>query len=286
MDQNTLSLEHITGLFEIFFFSQTSSLPLGLCRFFLSFTIFFKVLFSFEQIALFINPKGLYPAATAQKSSPNGISFFYSFSDSKFWVYFLLILLLVSSFCLGIGFKSNFFSILTWLLWTSYQRRMGPLRSSGDGIAGVFFFLFMFADVGSAFSLDCWLNEHNLGFDQKILAWPVRLMQIQICAFYWKTFYQKIQSQNWRSGLAVRNAVLLPLWGLAWGRRFVVIPILGRTSNFIVLATQAVAPFLLWISETRIYAIFFVACMHIGMMLFLRVLNFGFVMLSCLLLFV
>ena len=153
-------------------------------------------------------------------------------------------------------------------------------------MTAVFLLLFLFSNSGLSFSLDRWLSNSDLGLDQVIKAWPLRLMQMQLCSIYLRAYYKKIQSPIWRSGHALPNAVMWPQWGQAWIRNFIKDPAIGGTMNFSVLFFQAAIPFLIWPIETRNYAIAAGLAMHLGMTFCLKLETFGPMMMCTYLLFI
>jgi hypothetical protein len=111
-----------------------------------------------------------------------------------------------------VGWQTRFANVVVWFLTMLFINRNPHIKNGGDDILTVGLFLLMLSPSGRAFSIDAWLRRRKLArlgqteaLREPVMtpAWPVRLIQIQLCMIYLST------------GLA--KLIPNPLFGKDWG---------------------------------------------------------------------
>jgi hypothetical protein len=106
-----------------------------------------------------------------------------------------------SLFLLAVGLYTRTAAVLAWLLTVSFHNRIFWLNNGGDDLLRCGLFYLMFTPSGAVWSLDWLARRQSLKPEQsrepvRIPAWPLRLMQIQICLVYLGTGLVKL-GRNW-----------------------------------------------------------------------------------------
>ena len=112
-----------------------------------------------------------------------------------------------------VGFCTRPATFLSWLLTLSFIQRLTWLKNGGDDILFLSLFYLMFTPSGKVWSLDRWLWRRRRSPDAATVtvpAWPIRLMQIQICMVYLFTGLVKVlqgwpENKGWREGIAEQD---------------------------------------------------------------------------------
>lgn len=96
-----------------------------------------------------------------------------------------------------VGWRTRLMSVALWFLTMAWINRNPALRNGADDVLMVGLFLLMFAPAGRALSVDAWLARRKLPPGQADLpaytpAWPVRVIQIQVCVIYCTTGLAKL----------------------------------------------------------------------------------------------
>jgi len=157
-----------------------------------------------------------------------------------------------------------------WMLTLSFHHSMSWITNGADRLMGLGLFLLLFARAGEAWSLDALLRRRRTGAPPRpIPAWPLRLMQVQVCALYFFTALSKIAVDSpgggdWVTGEAAgwmlsdiviarvpSESLPFPLWLLkltTWGS----------------LALELTFPLLMCFTFTRRWALIAGVLMHVG----------------------
>ena len=280
-----IQLSSIIHWLDGFFFGAVSNLPLAIFRIVLGLIIAFYTLRGAKDFPLFMGERSLYPNNMYKKISSWGFSVIDLFPNSKLFPIIFPYLVSFAALVFAAGIFTPFTTVITYILWMSLNRRVNILRSSGDSLITILLFYFIFSDSGQSLSIDRWFSDQSFGLDSTVKAWPLRLMQIQVCVIYLHAYNFKIGGAFWRNGTALMNAVAFRPWGKAWVRGIIREPLISKTLNFMTLSFQILIPFFIWPTETRLIAIFCGVVMHIGMVLCLNLAEFGPLMVSAYLLF-
>jgi len=104
-----------------------------------------------------------------------------------------------------VGWHTRVMTVFLWLLTMAFINRNPTLRNGADDVMMVGLFLMLFCPSGRAFSLDRrrWLKKQGPGAGWEpptTPAWPVRLVQIQVCMIYLTTGVAKLFRGDWFEG--------------------------------------------------------------------------------------
>jgi hypothetical protein len=161
-----------------------------------------------------------------------------------------------SVLCLTIGLGTRVATVAAWALTMTFHNRLSWLLNGGDYLFRTGLFYLMLAPAGTAWSLDnvIWRRPRRL-----IPAWPVRLVQIQLCLLYLAAGVTKL-NEDWLRGEAVYwvlNDLALARWSycqvpvpmflcqlLSWGTLlfelgFSVLVLFPRVRHWLLLAGLA-----------------------------------------------
>ena len=102
--------------------------------------------------------------------------------------------------CLTVGLCTRPASVIALLLTVSFHLRIVQTTNGGDSVARCGLFYLMLAPAGAVWSVDAWVMRRWRAWRGAppapspvlIPAWPVRLMQIQLCLIYFFTGLVKI----------------------------------------------------------------------------------------------
>jgi hypothetical protein len=125
------------------------------------------------------------------------------------------------------------------------------------------------SDAGRHFSFDAWLRRRRgegAGAATPWLgpAWPVRLLQVHLCALYAVAGGSRLSDPGWLGGEMVFELLNDRMYGRLDVDWFPLQPILA-VASYGVFVLEPLAPVLLWIPRTRTACVLALALMHAGM---------------------
>src|SRR5262249_30235447 len=122
---------------------------------------------------------------------------------------------------LTLGWRTRLMNVVVWFLTMCFVNRNPRVLNGGDDVLQVGLFLLMLAPSGRALSLYArGLRRPGAAFTP---AWPVRVMQVQLCMIYLSTGLAKLKgdglfSGTWWAGTSVHyalNDVTMSRWSFA-----------------------------------------------------------------------
>lgn len=156
------------------------------------------------DLAAFFGPHGILPVSP----EPSWTFSVLGTSPSMTLVVALYCVLLVAALCLTVGFGTRIAAVVVWLLLLSFERRNFLISNAGDTLLRLDAFYLMLAPAGAALSVDRWLRHRDRFWEfPRRAAWPVRLIQIQLCAMYLFAVWAKVRGTQWNDGTAVSYAM-------------------------------------------------------------------------------
>lgn len=126
----------------------------------------------------------------------------------------------------------------------------------------------LFMDLGSVWSIDAWRRKQQGKTERTtILAWPIRMMQINICLIYLISLpFKFYDDAGWVTGDAFHWTVASEMWGLGgmywitlWGGGIV-----RKLFTFYTVIIETLFPTLVWFKPCRRYVLAGIAALHIG----------------------
>ncbi len=265
-----------------FWFSKAELLPVSIFR------ICFGILLCVMFIAYLPNWERFYDIngiiSLQDKNIPhyqNPLSIFY-LTDGKIPVIFWWFFGFISSIAFTIGFKTRFFTIVLYILYTSMMNRNYFIVYGEDNVIRMLLFYSCFAPLEYRLSIDS-----NLNWKMKNKAtdiWPIRLMQINIALIYFfSTPCKLLYDPSWVHGEAIYWTVASNNWSrfpypdlfYKWGG------ILTKLFSYGALAIEFSFPILIWFKRTKLIALFLICALHVGIGLMIPSVTFFTTVMLC-----
>ncbi len=188
-----------------------------------------------------------------------------------------------------VGLWTRTTNVVLWLLTLAFLWRNPNHLNGGDYVLMVGLFLLMLSPCGRALSLDARRRRHQTGQTRPAYteAWPVRLIQIQLCTLYCCTGLVKLKGEwdwdgpfhltgTWWDGTSVHyvaNFLHMTRWSYAQ------LPVPFWVTRPLTYATawwEALFPLLVLWRWTRRPALAFGLLLHLGIVLQVEVGTFSF----------
>ena len=169
------------------------------------------------------------------------------FSGELIFQSLLFIIAGLAAFCLLIGYKTRFFTILCWVLMMSLHNRNWMILNSGDIEFRLFLFWGIFLPLGACYSVDSALNSSPNPLPKRILSGATLALTLQICFIYWFAWFLKSDPIWWQEGSAVYYALNLDYIVTRFGQFLLNFPDLLVFTTFSTLWLELLGPFFLFI---------------------------------------
>lgn len=130
--------------------------------------------------------------------------------DSTASIVVALIVLLVASVAITVGWRPTIWLVVAFVLLVAIQRRNTMILNSGDIILRNLTLLLAFTPTGAALSIDR-VRAHGRGAlwtSSQVAPWGMRLIQLQMMIVYFFAFWSK-SGELWKNGTAVSTAFRL-----------------------------------------------------------------------------
>ena len=246
------------------------------------------------NLAVFYGPEGVAPADVHDEWLLDGwrwTALLFS-TDNMTVVTILFWLRVALTVAFMLGWHTRVVNVLLWFATMAFINRNPALRNGAEDVLMVGLFLLMFSPSGRAFSLDRrrWLRRHGAAPDPPTTpAWPVRVLQIQVCVIYMTTGLAKLlrtfDGDNWFVGTwwdgtslhYVLNDTTMSRWSFAQ------MPMpLWATAPLTYLSVwwETLFPALVMCRWTRKWSLWFGVLFHLGIYATIEVGWFSFYTLS------
>lgn len=252
----------LSSLWNHFFFARHPLPILGFMRIVYSFFLFLNIALLFPDRRLFFADSGLVSVSASQKViDPDVWSLLYHLPATESWVTAFFLLFLIQILLFGLGIFARFQALCVFVYLVSIQHRNILIFDGEDVVFRLFAFFFIFSPSGSYFSvvpLIKRLFQVRKADDTSVSheIWPLRLFQIQMTLIYFSTAIEKMRGKDWLDGTAVYYVLRLEEF-----ERFPIPEWIHSNLSVIALLTWATVlfelflPILLWVRETRIWAV-------------------------------
>jgi hypothetical protein len=198
----------------------------------------------------------------------------------------ILILFIVSSFFVLIGFQTRIFLILTFLLLVSIQNRNFTILNSGDTLLRCLLFPLIFSPAQFRFSVDSILRKKSqTPYPERTPVTALRLLQLQFTLVYFATVLFKLKGHDWVDGTAVYYTSRLENF------QRIILPVVFEEKNFIKIMTWSALfiefslATLIWIREMRKWVLMAGLLLHLGIELTMSIGCFEWLMMGAYVLF-
>jgi hypothetical protein len=192
------------------------------------------------------------------------------------------------------GFYTRVAVVVCWALDVSLHGRLAWVMNGGDDVGRMALFYLMFSRCEAVWSLDSLRRRQRGAKVPLVPAWPLRLMQIQLCAVYFFSGLVKLGNTiltpswytcDWINGEAiywVLNDIALNRWPFAWTP----VPLWAcRLLTWLTMAFELGFPFGIWFRSTRPWFLLTGLFFHLGILVQLEIAWFSQYMLCWYLLF-
>jgi hypothetical protein len=278
-------LKRVGSGWNRFWFTPQKTSTLALFRIAFGTIMFFWTLSLIPNLFAFFGSDGIMP--TYPELGPGAWGLL-QFSSSSGLLVGVLLMLLMASAALAIGFYSRIASVLVWVGVMAFSHRNPLIGNSGDELVGSLALFLALAPSGAALSVDRWRAAPGRFWEFPTKApWALRLVQIQLSAVYLSAVWQKIQGQTWRDGTAVSYALRIADVGRVPTPEFITHSVvLSELMTFGTLALEASLGVLVWNKVLRPWVLAAGVMMHLGIDFSILVGFFSFTMICAYISFV
>lgn len=181
-----------------------------------------------------------------------------------------------------LGYWTRLMNVALWVLTGCFTSRNFLLLDGGDDTLQIAIFLLMLSPSGRALSIDTWLRRRR-GRDPGAytVAWPARLIQIQLCVIYFTTGIVKLKGTGWFegtwwSGTSVHYVLNYITWN-RWSYAMLPVPIwITAPLSYICVWWEVLFPVLVLFRRTRKWTLIFGLLFHLGIWVTLAIGWFSF----------
>lgn len=218
-------------------------------------------------------------------------------SDDPVVVYSFFAAWMAVTLAFTVGFFTRTMNVALWFLTACFMVRNCMLLDGGDDTMQICIFLLMLSPSGDALSFDAWWRRRQELSDAPVFipAWPVRLIQIQLCVIYCTTGLVKLKGNlnvdedgvwsglfqgTWWDGTSIHyalNYIIMSRYSYA----SLPVPIwITAPVTYITVWWEALFPLLVLSRHTRPWTLAFGILFHIGIFLTLAIGFFSFYMIA------
>lgn len=189
-----------------------------------------------------------------------------------------------------VGWHTRLMGVLVWFLSLCFNTRNPILGNKGQDVLMAGLFLLALAPCGRALSLDRWLERRRRGpaIDEPPTtpAWPVRVLQIQVCMIYLTTGLAKLIGAGitrgewfegtWWDGTSL-HYVLNDTTMSRWSYAQLPLPLwVTAPATYVVVWWETLFPLLVLYRRTRGWALGLGVLFHLGIFFTIAVGGFSF----------
>jgi hypothetical protein len=185
-----------------------------------------------------------------------------------------------------VGAWTRFSNVALWLLTMCFCNRNLNISNCGVQTLQCGLFLLMLSPCGKAFSVDAWWARRRGRRGPGpvyTVAWPLRVIQVQLCMIYLGTGLAKLRGDGWGTfrgswwdGTAIHyvlNSAILARWSYA---QFSLPLWITRIMTYAGVCWEVLFPALVLFRPTRRWALCFGVLFHLGIWTTLEVGGFSF----------
>lgn len=215
----------------------------------------------------------------------------YALSQSRLWFTVVFHLGMGVAVLFMIGWRSRVMTVVHYVfMWSLFHRNLFIL-DGGDNLLVLVLVYLMFADSGHYFALGARERRERANRPSHGLAWrigtiahnaAIAAIVAQVCIVYVAAALFKVQGPLWQNGTALYYIMRVQdfTWP-GWSQHFYGSAWLVAVGTYGTILFQAAFPFLLLRRVTRNWAFVGALGMHAGIALFMHLLTFSWVVVSC-----
>lgn len=235
----------------------------------------------FPALGDFLGSDGFLPPWLLRNTTSYGLYSFFTFLEENDWSAVVALTALgVGTVTLLLGIRPGLSAAVVLLVLNALQHRMPFILHGGDIVLRLLVFYLIWMPSGERWAVR--LHPRPTPVPARGEVWPLRLMQIQMCAIYLSAAISKTYGNWWVDGDAMSYiaqlreffAVSRPGVGLIAST-----PILLKLITWATVGGEFAIPLLVWFKETRRVAIVAAVLLHLGVEYTMYVYFFSYTML-------
>jgi hypothetical protein len=211
--------------------------------------------------------------------------FFNSDDPVTVYTWFFVWMAVAVAFTMGIFTRTM--NVALWFLTACFMTRNFMLLCGSDDVLQIGIFLLMLAPSGRALSVDAWLRRRR-GLEVGPVftpAWPVRLLQIQLCVIYCTTGLVKIKGTGlfegtWWDGSSIHYAINYIGMNRYSYDSFPVPAWATKPLTWFTVSWEVMFPLLVMSRWTRKWTLAYGILFHLGIFVTMAIGWFGFYMIA------
>ncbi len=275
-----------------FFFTEVDARRLAALRIGTGLFAFLSLLDLAPLIELHYSDAGWLPVSwTLEQPIGAGFTLLHAIT-SPLWAKVFLGVALAAALSMALGFHARVASWATFIALVSFQQRNPLLYYGGDAVLRLLAFSVALGPSGRAWSIDVWRSRHQRPVTwapATTPVWPIRLIQIQIAVIYFVSGFAKLHGATWLDGSALAIVLAHPgfsRFDIASLATWAPVTLLLKTMTRLTLVWELAFPFLVCSQIGRRLALGMGVAIHLGIIVFMRIHWFGWIMIMSYLAFV
>lgn len=295
-----MTIRQIIETWNRFWFAPDSVLPICLLRIYLGVVVLIWCALLSPEVVNFYGAHPMMPSAGGDRwFGCTVLNIFDTLPRSDSTATGVLLVTAVAALSMTLGFLTRLSSLVLVICLVSFAHACPLIMHSGDTFLRVLAFLMLFAPCGKMLALDQalwkWLGRNSPDADgiprddfgdSLWPRWVTRLIQLQVCAIYYQTFWAKLCGESWLDGTAVYYTshlvefsrfsipyIFEHLWTiklLTWGTLFIEFSLFS----------------LIWVKELRYFVLLAAIMMHLTIDWTMNIPLFEWVMMGSFIVFV
>jgi len=260
---------------EAFFFDRIDMRMAGVIRIMFGVVLLVNLVSFLPHLETFFTSGGLWPLEIARNYVDTDTwSLFDYFPESLTSAYMFFGVLILSTLCLTLGLFTRTSNIVVFILLVSLQHRVYGITDGQDTMARLLCFLILFLPAGRYYSLD------NILFKKRedsplFVAWPMRLIQIQMAGMVFSAGMAKINAGDWLAGIAVYYTLNISTFFHMPLPDFVRYnPVLSVVLTYTAISIEFLCPIFIWFKKTRVFCVSALLLFFLGMFYSMKLLMF------------
>jgi hypothetical protein len=253
---------------EAWWFTPRETSTLAVIRVYFGVLMFFWTLSQVPTLFTFLGPDGIVPKTPDYGATQGGWAAWtvLQLFPGKAPVVVLIVLMLVASVAVAVGFRPRLGAALLFIGAVSVQRRDPYVFNAGDILIRIMALYIFLSPAGTALSLDRWRRARDRFWEFPLKTqWALRLMQLQVSFVYLDSVWAKVRGTHWNDGTAVSLALRIgDLNRLPVPSFMTQSEIVANLLTYGALAIEFSLGVLVWNRKARPYVLLAGVALHLG----------------------
>ena len=198
--------------------------------------------------------------------------------DEKIVLNLLVIVSVLTSFCMLIGLFTRWSSLLTWFLFLFFYKSSFLSSYGFESFLCTSLFCCSIMPIGSYASLDNIL-KNKISIQQSVYyGFSLRVIQIHLCLVYFFGGFFKAMGLDWWTGESIWRALSrqpFNIYDFSWMTNYPLIPLILGVSTLII---ETLYPVFTWFLKIRPYWVGMVLLIHLSIGIFMGLYLFAAIM--------